>query len=373
MDYSQPLITGETQFEFSQILEAIQPWLVADPQYGDLYASMGRVLDDILGQNLLRLESLRNADVQDDILLRLLAEFLGFEWKGSSTLSTPIIQKICQTIPSYYARNGCGANVLHKPMNPDLLMQNATDLILLEDYAPILLSAVNNTDFYNPDTFLNVQTTARMVSFAIQSSVVVQQLWTKDYIHFYNLDEMQVLFGGNFTYYDTIYSTLNRQGVFYQGLWDASTNTPNLQNGTGSNGQIYSCSVAGVVDFGGGSIVFNIGDSVEYQNGIWFKANNGVWYLSPHIELQVVDANTSVKYTDLVSLFYYLAPVTMVISSIKQRFIGTTQLCYNLQTSAYKITYVGEYTGVVLQGVVKLNYAPFVSTFGSTYVGNTRI
>lgn len=64
----------------------------------------------------------------------------------------------------------------------------------------------------------------------------------------------------------------------YQGMWDASTNTPTLANGAGNAdtaiGNVYRVSVAGSVDFGAGSISFEVGDYVILNSSkIWEKAD----------------------------------------------------------------------------------------------------
>ena len=56
-----------------------------------------------------------------------------------------------------------------------------------------------------------------------------------------------------------------------KGAWDASTNTPTLANGVGTNGWVYRANVAGTVDFGAGNIVFEIGDLAVYNGTIWEK------------------------------------------------------------------------------------------------------
>ena len=60
----------------------------------------------------------------------------------------------------------------------------------------------------------------------------------------------------------------------YLGSWDATTNTPTLANGTGSDRQYYYVIAAGTVDFGAGNIVFVVGDWVIYDGaaGEWIKA-----------------------------------------------------------------------------------------------------
>jgi hypothetical protein len=49
-------------------------------------------------------------------------------------------------------------------------------------------------------------------------------------------------------------SQLPNSVMEYKGTWDAATNTPTLANGTGNQGDVYLCNVAGTVDFGAGAI-----------------------------------------------------------------------------------------------------------------------
>lgn len=60
----------------------------------------------------------------------------------------------------------------------------------------------------------------------------------------------------------------------YKGVWDASTNTPTLANGTGNAGDVWLTDVAGSVDFGSGTIVFSIGDWAVYSGAIWERSIN---------------------------------------------------------------------------------------------------
>lgn len=69
-------------------------------------------------------------------------------------------------------------------------------------------------------------------------------------------------------------SQLDSAVMTYEGLWNASTNTPTLVNGTGDAGMIYIVSVSGSTDFGAGSISFIIGDWVIYNGTIWQRLIN---------------------------------------------------------------------------------------------------
>jgi hypothetical protein len=56
-----------------------------------------------------------------------------------------------------------------------------------------------------------------------------------------------------------------KTGSEYKGAYNATTNTPTLVNGTGSNGDYHRVNIAGSQDFGAGSITFLIGDIVVYN------------------------------------------------------------------------------------------------------------
>ncbi len=58
----------------------------------------------------------------------------------------------------------------------------------------------------------------------------------------------------------------------YVGTWNATTNSPALANtDTGVEGYLYQVNVAGSVDFGAGSISFEVGDKVANNGSIWEK------------------------------------------------------------------------------------------------------
>ena len=54
-------------------------------------------------------------------------------------------------------------------------------------------------------------------------------------------------------------------GITYKGLWNATTNSPTLIDGTGTSGNEYSVIVGGTRDLGHGSITFAQGDFVIYN------------------------------------------------------------------------------------------------------------
>lgn len=57
--------------------------------------------------------------------------------------------------------------------------------------------------------------------------------------------------------------------VVYQGVWDASLNSPALSDATGEKGQYYVVSVSGTQDLGSGNITFDQSDWVIHNGTIW--------------------------------------------------------------------------------------------------------
>ena len=61
--------------------------------------------------------------------------------------------------------------------------------------------------------------------------------------------------------------------MIYKGVWNASTNTPTLSDGTGTSGWVYRVTVAGSQNLGSGSISFNVGDYVIHNGTSWEKSD----------------------------------------------------------------------------------------------------
>jgi hypothetical protein len=59
----------------------------------------------------------------------------------------------------------------------------------------------------------------------------------------------------------------------YLGTWDATTNTPVLDDVTGSTGDMYRVTVAGTQDLGSGPIDFAVGDYAIHNGTVWEKAD----------------------------------------------------------------------------------------------------
>jgi microcystin-dependent protein len=68
---------------------------------------------------------------------------------------------------------------------------------------------------------------------------------------------------------DTIY--LPDILLVYKGIWDASTNTPTLADGTGELNWWYRVNVAGTIDLGSGPLTYAVGDKAVHNGTIWEK------------------------------------------------------------------------------------------------------
>jgi len=81
----------------------------------------------------------------------------------------------------------------------------------------------------------------------------------------------------------------------YKGMWNASTNTPTLANGTGDTGDVYICNVAGSVNFGAGSISFAVGDYVIYSGSIWQRSSGAMGTVTSVAALTLGTTGTDVS------------------------------------------------------------------------------
>lgn len=77
------------------------------------------------------------------------------------------------------------------------------------------------------------------------------------------------------------YSQLPESAMEFLGQWNASTNTPHLADGTGTNGDFYIVSAGGTVDFGTAQdphiVTFSINDRIVYEGDIaqWVRLPAG--------------------------------------------------------------------------------------------------
>lgn len=73
------------------------------------------------------------------------------------------------------------------------------------------------------------------------------------------------------------YNQLPESAVEYKGEWNASTNTPTLVDGTGTNGNMYYVSEGGTQNLGSGDITFLEGDRIIYngEDEVWQRLSGG--------------------------------------------------------------------------------------------------
>jgi hypothetical protein len=133
----------------------------------------------------------------------------------------------------------------------------------------------------------------------------------------------------------------------YQGLWNASTNSPTLADGTGSPGDVYRVSVAASRNLGSGSISFAVGDYVIYSpaTSAWEKADT-------------TDAVPSVN--------GYTGNVTLVASDVGLGNVDNTADVNKAVLSATKLTTPRNINGVAFDGTAAITVAD------STKVPTTR-
>lgn len=74
----------------------------------------------------------------------------------------------------------------------------------------------------------------------------------------------------------------------FEGMWNASTNTPTLADGTGATGEVYLVSVGGTQDLGSGSLTFQAGDKLIHDGSIWNKLDTIDQVISVNGQLGVV-------------------------------------------------------------------------------------
>lgn len=94
--------------------------------------------------------------------------------------------------------------------------------------------------------------------------------------------------------------------LIYQGTWDASTNTPTLTDGVGTNGYYYRVVVGDTINLGSGDIIFDGGDDVLYNGTTWERIP-GVGYTlqaatETHLGGVKIGANINVETDGTISI-----------------------------------------------------------------------
>lgn len=135
--------------------------------------------------------------------------------------------------------------------------------------------------------FAKIKQVKEMISTALRSSVPVGNYSslvnptstddiTKGYIKgsfWFNSSSQRVFVCVSNTENNAIWADLTSTATTgsFKGFWNASTNTPTIADGTGTNGDYYFVSTAGSQNLGSGVISFNTGDMVINSSGVWNK------------------------------------------------------------------------------------------------------
>ena len=126
-------------------------------------------------------------------------------------------------------------------------------------------------------------------------------------------------------------------GLSYQGTWNASTNSPSLSSGTGTNGYYYIVSVSGSTSLDGISD-WVVGDWLLFNGTAWQKIDQTNLVTSVNSQTGAVTLNTS-HISENTNLYYTDARAREAISA-------GTGLSYNSTTGVISNSYSGTVTSV---------------------------
>ena len=83
--------------------------------------------------------------------------------------------------------------------------------------------------------------------------------------------------------------------IEYKGAWNANTNTPQLADGTGTEGDLYIVSVAGTQNLGSGNISFLVNDRVIYNGSVWQRLQSGSVVSVNNIQPEASTGNVTIN------------------------------------------------------------------------------
>ena len=157
----------------------------------------------------------------------------------------------------------------------------------------------------------------------------------------------------------------------YKGVWNASTNTPTLVNGTGDTGDVYRVSVAGTQNLGSGNITFDIGDYVIYNGSTWEKSDTTDAVASVNGQTGVVSLTTA-NISEVTNLYYTDARARAAISLTTTGTSGAAT--YNSTTGVLNIPqYSAGAAGVSSITFGTTGLTPNTATTGAVTVAGTLV
>jgi len=170
-----------------------------------------------------------------------------------------------------------------------------------------------------------------------------------------------------------LFSQLPTSLFIYKGGWDASTNTPTLSDGTAVTGWAYKVSTGGTIDLGSGSITFNAGEYVIYnESGVWEKFNNTDLVVSVNGKQGVISLTTD-DIPEGTNLYFtnarILSFLTGAVSTVLTSNLSTNKVLISSNTGKIAVspvssTELGYLSGVTSDIQTQLNSKQNILTLG---------
>jgi hypothetical protein len=160
--------------------------------------------------------------------------------------------------------------------------------------------------------------------------------------------------------------------VVYKGTWNASTNSPSLANGTGTQGNEYAVSTGGTVNFGAGNITFNAGDFVIYSGTVWQQIPGGTVASASTLTGTTLASNVVTSSLTTVGTLTNLTVTNTITGSVSGNAATVTSISGNTLTSSQVTTALGftpiqssslSVTTNTASGAGSLSYSSGVFTF----------
>jgi hypothetical protein len=160
----------------------------------------------------------------------------------------------------------------------------------------------------------------------------------------------------------TSWASIAGGGLSYQGTWNASTNSPSLSSGTGTNGYYYIVSVSGSTNLDG-ITDWVVGDWLLFNGTVWQKIDQSNLVTSVNGQTGTVSLTTS-NISEGTNLYYTDARVRSAISA-------GTGISYNSSTGVVTNSAPDQTVTLNGAGTVSISgtYPNFTITGADQYVG----
>ena len=160
----------------------------------------------------------------------------------------------------------------------------------------------------------------------------------------------------------TSWASIAGGGLSYQGTWNASTNSPSLSSGTGTNGYYYIVSVSGSTSLDG-ITDWVVGDWLLFNGTVWQKIDQSNLVTSVNGQTGAVSLTTS-NISEGTNLYYTDARARSAISA-------GTGISYNSSTGVVTNSAPDQTVALTGAGTVSISgtYPNFTITGADQYVG----